>query len=292
MDASIGEEEHGTSGMERIGLSGQVGGVDRIRSVFRTIGVISVAKEGIASGPGVVFAIDGLSGPLFIEEKDFGSSCGFPDGDGLRSSIDDVADAIDWKRISRSEEEPRAFEFVTGDAGDEGCIHDTVASGIVRGHRGDTRVESECDGVKTWGALNQAGSVGIGGALDDRQFLSDYGGIFDFVIAFVEIVFVVEGCLIEVGEEICDPATMFLVGRPVGIEEVVGGEAFVNVVIVEEGQADLVEVVTAGGASCGFASLLDGREEEGDQEGDDGDDDEEFDERKGTAIGGEVGHGS
>ena len=54
-----------------------------------------------------------------------------------------------------------------------------------------------------------------------------------------------------------------------------------NVVIVEEGQPDLVEVVAAGGASCGFASLLDGREEHRDQKGDDCDDNKEFDERKG-----------
>jgi hypothetical protein len=53
----------------------------------------------------------------------------------------------------------------------------------------------------------------------------------------------------------------------------------VDVVVVVECQADLLEVISALGAPGGFTGLLNGRQEERDQERQDCDDDEKLNER-------------
>src|SRR5262249_43171834 len=57
-------------------------------------------------------------------------------------------------------------------------------------------------------------------------------------------------------------------------------ELFVSVMVVVQGQSNLLHVVDALGAGSGLAHLLDGRNEKGDEDSDDGDDNEQFDQRK------------
>jgi hypothetical protein len=52
------------------------------------------------------------------------------------------------------------------------------------------------------------------------------------------------------------------------------------------GQADLLEVVRAGGAGGGVADFLHGGQQEADEHGDDGNHDEEFDQRERAAPSG------
>jgi hypothetical protein len=50
-------------------------------------------------------------------------------------------------------------------------------------------------------------------------------------------------------------------------------QAPLGIVAVVQGQADLLEVVAAGGAVSGLADLLDAGQQQPDEDGDDGDDD-------------------
>src|SRR5205814_414608 len=61
-------------------------------------------------------------------------------------------------------------------------------------------------------------------------------------------------------------------------------ERLVGVVVVVQGQADLLQVVLALGPHGGVADLLDGRQEQADQDGDDRDDDEQLDQREATPV--------
>src|SRR5262249_338027 len=60
------------------------------------------------------------------------------------------------------------------------------------------------------------------------------------------------------------------------------GELAVVVVVVVQGQAELLEVVGALGACGSLADLLDGGEEQADQDGDDGDHHQQLDQRQAT----------
>src|SRR5262249_14967573 len=62
-------------------------------------------------------------------------------------------------------------------------------------------------------------------------------------------------------------------------------EGVERVMVVVQGQADLLEVVKAFDAGGGFPYLLHGREEEPDQDGDDGNHHQQFDQRKTSAAG-------
>src|SRR5262245_3072151 len=60
---------------------------------------------------------------------------------------------------------------------------------------------------------------------------------------------------------------------------IVGGrQAALNVVVIVQAKADLLEIVGALQTSSGAANFLDGRHEQADQDRDDGDHDQEFDE--------------
>jgi hypothetical protein len=60
------------------------------------------------------------------------------------------------------------------------------------------------------------------------------------------------------------------------------GHRPVGVVVVMDGQGDLLDLVLALGAGGGLADLLDGGQQQPDQDGDDGDDDEQLDQREAT----------
>ena len=57
-----------------------------------------------------------------------------------------------------------------------------------------------------------------------------------------------------------------------------------RVVVVVQGQADLLEVVGALDAGGGLADLLHGGQQQADQDGDDGDDDQQLDQREAGAA--------
>src|SRR5262249_15406634 len=59
----------------------------------------------------------------------------------------------------------------------------------------------------------------------------------------------------------------------------------VDVRVVHDGEADLLEVVDAMRAACGLARRLHGRQQQGDQDGDDRDDDEELDQGETATTG-------
>jgi hypothetical protein len=66
------------------------------------------------------------------------------------------------------------------------------------------------------------------------------------------------------------------------------------IVVVVEGQAELLEIVAAAGRAGALARRLDGRQEEADERADDGDDDEQFDEReprRSPRLGRKASHG-
>src|SRR5262249_26116535 len=67
---------------------------------------------------------------------------------------------------------------------------------------------------------------------------------------------------------------------PVHAREVGGGERLVGVVIVMDGQDDLVEVVFALRDGGGLADLLHGRQQHADEDGDDGDHHQQLDQRE------------
>ena len=64
------------------------------------------------------------------------------------------------------------------------------------------------------------------------------------------------------------------------------GEAAIGALVVEERQADLLQVVGALDPAGRLAGRLDGRKQQGDQDRDDRDDDQELDEREATPAGG------
>ena len=67
-----------------------------------------------------------------------------------------------------------------------------------------------------------------------------------------------------------------------------GGSAPGGVVVVVDGQADLLQVVRALGPGGGLPDLLDGGQEQADQDGDDGDHHQQLDQRERPAD--EWGH--
>ena len=62
-----------------------------------------------------------------------------------------------------------------------------------------------------------------------------------------------------------------------------GRKATPGVVVGVQGQADLLQVVAAGGPGGGRPDLLDGRQEQADQDGDDGDDHQQLDQGEGSS---------
>ena len=60
------------------------------------------------------------------------------------------------------------------------------------------------------------------------------------------------------------------------------GNGAVDVVVVVQGQAELLQVVDALAPPGGLAGGLHGGQQQGDQDGDDGDDDQQLDEREGA----------
>src|SRR5262249_19110189 len=89
--------------------------------------------------------------------------------------------------------------------------------------------------------------------------------------------------LLHIGQDLDRPA-----GRkgqdPIGEGvDVLAWEAAVRVVEALGGDADLVQVVLAGGARGGLTDLLDGGQEHADEHRDDGDDDEQLDQREALA---------
>jgi hypothetical protein len=62
------------------------------------------------------------------------------------------------------------------------------------------------------------------------------------------------------------------------IDNASGGQTISRVVIIMNGESDLLEMVGACHPPCGFASGLDGGQQQSDEHADNGDDDEEFDE--------------
>src|SRR5207253_7295852 len=63
-----------------------------------------------------------------------------------------------------------------------------------------------------------------------------------------------------------------------------GREKAQRIVVVVEGEADLLEVVRTLGACGGLTDLLDGRDEQADENGDDGDHHQQLDQRERAAL--------
>lgn len=83
------------------------------------------------------------------------------------------------------------------------------------------------------------------------------------------------------------PCPSISVGAVCGIsaDDVGGWEGGVNVVVVVECESNLFEVIFALSSASGFAGLLNGGEQEGDENGDDCDDNQQFDQREGGTTG-------
>src|SRR5262249_50231148 len=92
---------------------------------------------------------------------------------------------------------------------------------------------------------------------------------------------VVQRALLDVRQDARQPAPAVDVARAVAVAGAgVGGEEVVVVVVGVDGDAQLLEVVLAGGGRGRLTHLLDGRQQQADQHGDDGDDDEQLDQRE------------
>src|SRR5262249_37832152 len=106
-----------------------------------------------------------------------------------------------------------------------------------------------------------------------------------------EIDLLVQVVLFDVGQQVGRPAPArpdVVVGGAVGVRvaiDVAGREAVVGVVVVVQGQADLLEVVRTLHACGGLADLLHGRQQQPDEDADDGDDDQKLDQREAPAAG-------
>ena len=103
-----------------------------------------------------------------------------------------------------------------------------------------------------------------------------------------------DGVLFQVRQDLEHPAgTLAFAGCRLAGREIVGGVGPINtpvgkgpqrIVVVVDGQADLLEIVLALRAGGGFADLLHGRNEQTDQDGDDGDDNEQLDQREASTL--------
>ncbi len=82
---------------------------------------------------------------------------------------------------------------------------------------------------------------------------------------------VIEGLLLYVGQDLDGPS---------GPGAILVGKLLIYIVVVVQGQANLLEIVDALRACSGLADFLNGRQEQADEDGNDGDDHQQLDQRK------------
>lgn len=178
----------------------------------------------------------------------------FPDGKGLGGTVDDRAEGVGGVGVA---------EGGPGDGGKPiAATHPEVGALIEQ--------------VAAW-ATDLAGFLERhdsrdrhGGAEEELDALIEYGDVARVGVGERKVVELVAVVLLDVGEhgsEAADEA-----------RERADREDPIGVVIEVEGDADLLEVIGAAGASSGFSSHLHGGKQEGDQDTDHGDDDQQFDE--------------
>lgn len=149
-------------------------------------------------------------------------------------------------------------------------------------------------------AVLQAGSGPVAGALEDRK--GRKGGIQGAVAprrkhrldcgpqrSSGDIQLIVDRCLIEVRKNQCRPTPRLEVRQCRNVVGVIGRhrpgrKRTVDVQIVVQCQADVVQIVAALGAACGLPGLLHRGQQQGNQDCDNGDDDQQFDEGERTAM--------
>src|SRR5262249_1421271 len=127
-------------------------------------------------------------------------------------------------------------------------------------------------------------AAAVARAVKDLHLLRDDVEVRRFVPRLVRVPDAVPIVLFEVRQQRDEAAeaTHFQVVGAFDCEA--GREVAAGVVMVVQGDAELLQIVDAYGAGGGFADLLHGRHKQADQHGNNGDNNQKFDQAKGSAL--------